>query len=100
MGSESAILERHGEGSRLRYGNNEHIPVPEGVEGGVPYKGALNEVLALCVGALRKTMEYVGAATIEEFRQKAEFVAHSSAGTRESHPHDLVITRESPNYSL
>jgi IMP dehydrogenase len=72
--------------------------VPEGVEGQVPYKGPAGNVLHQLAGGLRAAMGYVGARTLEEFRRKAEFVRISGAALRESHPHDVAITRESPNY--
>jgi IMP dehydrogenase len=72
--------------------------VPEGVEGQVPYKGPVANVLHQLVGGLRAGMGYVGAHTIAEFHEKAEFVRISGAGLRESHVHDVTITRESPNY--
>jgi IMP dehydrogenase len=72
--------------------------VPEGVEGQVPYKGAAATVLHQLAGGLRAAMGYVGATTLAEFHRKAQFVRISGAGLRESHVHDVVITRESPNY--
>jgi IMP dehydrogenase len=72
--------------------------VPEGVEGQVPYKGSAANVLHQLVGGLRAAMGYVGARTIKDFHAKAEFVRISGAGMRESHVHDVTITRESPNY--
>jgi IMP dehydrogenase len=72
--------------------------VPEGVEGQVPYKGAAATVLHQLAGGLRAAMGYVGAKTIGEFHDKAQFVKISNAGLRESHVHDVLITRESPNY--
>src|SRR3954449_8590511 len=72
--------------------------VPEGVEGQVPYKGAASTVLHQLAGGLRAAMGYVGAKNLEELHEKAEFVRISSAGLRESHVHDVTITRESPNY--
>ena len=72
--------------------------VPEGVEGQVPYKGAAATVLHQLTGGLRAAMGYVGAKDLEEMHQKAEFVRISNAGLRESHVHDVTITRESPNY--
>jgi IMP dehydrogenase len=72
--------------------------VPEGVEGQVPYKGATSTVLHQLAGGLRAAMGYVGAATIEDLHSKATFVKITSAGLRESHVHDVTITRESPNY--
>jgi IMP dehydrogenase len=72
--------------------------VPEGVEGQVPYKGPVSGVLHQLAGGLRAAMGYVGARDLADFREKAEFVRISGAGTRESHVHDVTITRESPNY--
>jgi IMP dehydrogenase len=72
--------------------------VPEGVEGQVPYKGPVAGVIHQLVGGLRAAMGYVGAATIAEFQEKAQFVRISPAALRESHAHDVIITRESPNY--
>ena len=72
--------------------------VPEGIEGQVPYKGPVGAVLHQLAGGLRAAMGYVGAATLAEFREKAEFVRITSSGLRESHAHDVTITRESPNY--
>jgi IMP dehydrogenase len=74
--------------------------VPEGIEGRVPYKGPVSDVLFQMVGGLRSGMGYVGCATIEELRTQAEFVRITAAGLRESHPHDVTITREAPNYSV
>jgi IMP dehydrogenase len=72
--------------------------VPEGVEGQVPYKGPVAAVLHQLIGGARAAMGYVGARTLAEFRQKARFLRVSGAGLRESHVHDVTITRESPNY--
>ncbi len=72
--------------------------VPEGIEGQVPYKGPVAGVLHQLAGGLRAAMGYVGAADLAEFREKARFMRISSAGLRESHAHDVTITRESPNY--
>src|SRR6267154_296647 len=72
--------------------------VPEGIEGQVPYKGPVANVIHQLAGGLRAAMGYVGAKDLAEFHQKAEFVRISSAGLRESHVHDVTITRESPNY--
>src|SRR5438270_992569 len=72
--------------------------VPEGVEGQVPYKGAAATVLHQLTGGLRAAMGYLGARTLKELQEKAEFVRVSGAGMRESHVHDVIVTRESPNY--
>lgn len=73
--------------------------VPEGVEGRVPSKGPLSEAIAQLVGGLRSGMGYVGASSLAELREKAEFIKITNAGLRESHPHDISITKEPPNYS-
>ncbi len=72
--------------------------VPEGIEGQVPYKGSVGGVLHQLVGGLRAAMGYTGARSIPEFQEKAEFIRITVAGLRESHAHDVTITRESPNY--
>jgi IMP dehydrogenase len=72
--------------------------VPEGIEGQVPYKGPVATVLHQLAGGLRAAMGYVGAKDLDEFHKKAQFIRISSAGLRESHVHDVTITRESPNY--
>jgi IMP dehydrogenase len=71
--------------------------VPEGIEGRVPYKGPMRNVLLQLVGGLRQAMGYCGAATVPEMKQ-ARFVRITGAGLRESHPHDVTITKEAPNY--
>ena len=73
--------------------------VPEGIEGQVPYRGPLANVLHQLVGGLRQTMGYVGAASIDEMESKGRFVRITSAGLKESHPHDIQMTVEAPNYS-
>ncbi|MBL7903336.1 MAG: IMP dehydrogenase, partial [Bacteroidia bacterium] len=72
--------------------------VPEGISGRVPYKGSLSEIIYQAIGGLRAGMGYTGAKTISDL-QKAKFIRITAAGVRESHPHDVVITREAPNYS-
>ncbi|MDE3153107.1 MAG: IMP dehydrogenase [Gemmatimonadota bacterium] len=100
MGSLSAMQD----GSADRYFQEGELSpkklVPEGIEGRVPYKGPVGDVLYQMVGGLRSGMGYVGCATIDELRSKPEFVRITAAGLRESHPHDVTITREAPNYSL
>ena len=73
--------------------------VPEGVEGRVPYKGPLAPFVQQLVGGLRAGMGYCGTRTIEELRTRARFIQISGASVQESHPHDIHITQESPNYS-
>jgi IMP dehydrogenase len=74
--------------------------VPEGIEGRVPYKGPLGDTVYQMVGGLRAAMGYCGAATISQMKSKARFVRMTDAGLRESHPHDISITKEAPNYHL
>jgi len=72
--------------------------VPEGIEGQVPYKGPAKDVIHQLVGGVKAAMGYTGAATLEELRKRARFVRITNAGLRESHVHDVTITREAPNY--
>ena len=72
--------------------------VPEGIEGRVPYKGKIEMVIHQMIGGLRSSMGYCGSGSIPEFWQKAEFVEITTAGLKESHVHDVTITKESPNY--
>jgi IMP dehydrogenase len=72
--------------------------VPEGVEGVVPYKGATSEILFQLIGGLKASMGYTGAGNVKEMQERAKFVRITSSGITESHPHDLLITNESPNY--
>ena len=72
--------------------------VPEGIEGQVPFKGSAKDVVHQLVGGVKASMGYVGAGTIPEFQRKAKFVRITGAGLRESHVHDVTITREAPNY--
>jgi len=99
MGSMGAMSQ----GSADRYAQEESSSgklVPEGIEGRVPYKGLLAELVYQLVGGLRAGMGYCGCATIQELRQNAKFVRLTSAGLRESHVHDVIITKEAPNYRL
>jgi IMP dehydrogenase len=97
MGSEGAM----GAGSADRYGQSSEAQkfVPEGVEGRVPYRGSLSDLVYQMVGGLRSAMGYCGCSTIEQLRENARFIRVSAASVVESHPHDLQITKESPNYS-
>lgn len=104
MGSEGAMMR----GSADRYGQDARLDsqgkpmmkfVPEGVEGLVPYRGALAEFVYQLVGGLRSAMGYCGCATIEEFRTRPQFCRVSPATRAENHPHDIKITKESPNYT-
>jgi IMP dehydrogenase len=74
--------------------------VPEGIEGRVPYKGPLSDIVYQLVGGLRSGMGYCGAANVKQLRKNAQFVRITTAGLRESHPHDVQITKEAPNYEV
>jgi IMP dehydrogenase len=98
MGSIEAMKE----GSRDRYFQDSPLSesklVPEGIEGRVPYKGSASRIIQMMVGGLKAGMGYSGCKDIEELQQKAKFIKITSAGLRESHVHDVVITKEAPNY--
>jgi len=99
MGSLGAMHE----GSRDRYGQDQELPgklVPEGIEGRVPYKGPLSSMVTQLVGGLRSGMGYCGVSTIDELQQKTRFIKITDASLRESHVHDVFITKEAPNYQL
>ena len=98
MGSVGAMVK--GSADRYFQGNvnQSNKLVPEGIEGRVPYKGPISNVIHQMVGGLRASMGYTGSATIGEMREKAEFIRMTGAGFKESHVHDVTITREAPNY--
>ncbi len=102
MGSLEAMRER--EGSRNRYFQDDEESadklVPEGIEGRVPYKGNLSVIIEQMVGGLKAGMGYTGCRTLAELRTKAKFIRVTSAGLRENHVHDVIITKEAPNYRL
>jgi IMP dehydrogenase len=85
--------ERNGENRLAKF-------VPEGIEGRVPHRGPLEAMVYQLVGGLRSGMGYVGCNTIQELQEKSSFIRISSAGLRESHVHDVIITREAPNYHV
>ncbi len=88
-------------GSKDRYFQEDSKKlVPEGVEGRVPYKGALSETVYQLVGGIRSGMGYTGCSSIAELHSKAKFMKITGAGLKESHPHDIYITKEAPNYSV
>ncbi|MBU9721501.1 MULTISPECIES: IMP dehydrogenase [Bacillaceae] len=88
-------------GSKDRYfQENAEKLVPEGIEGRIPYKGPLSDTIHQLVGGLRAGMGYCGTATIESLKEESQFVRITNAGLKESHPHDVQITKEAPNYSL
>ncbi|MDF1592193.1 MAG: IMP dehydrogenase [Desulfobacterales bacterium] len=97
-------LEAMKQGSKDRYYQSEEVAedklVPEGIVGRVPYKGSLSANIFQLIGGLKAGMGYVGCRTIEELREKARFLKISAAGLRESHVHDVIITKEAPNYRL
>jgi IMP dehydrogenase len=100
MGSIDALKD----GAKDRY-FQEHIEestklVPEGVEGRVPYKGSLSSIVYQLIGGLRSGMGYTGSANIEHLRTKTKFIRITTAGLTESHVHDVVITKEAPNYRM
>jgi IMP dehydrogenase len=102
MGSLGAM--QAGSADRYQQGDGKAVStgklVPEGVEGRVPYKGPMAPFVFQLVGGIRSGMGYVGARTLDELRAKARFIQVSAAAVQESHPHDISITQESPNYSV
>ncbi len=97
MGSLAAMKE----GSADRYFQEDTLKlVPEGIEGRIPYKGSVADTIFQMVGGIRAGMGYCGVRTIEELQRNTKFVRITSAGLKESHPHDVMITKEAPNYSL
>ena len=100
MGSQGAMVA----GAATRYSQSKQTPsqklVPEGVEGRVPYRGKLSDFIYQFVGGLRAGMGYCGTANIDALREKGKFIRVSGAGLVESHPHDITITKEAPNYSV
>jgi IMP dehydrogenase len=102
MGSLGAMAQSHGSKDRYFQDATEELEklVPEGVEGRVPYKGSLVQILHQLAGGLRAAMGYTGSRTIEEMRTRPSFVRITNAGVRESHVHDVSITKEAPNYRV
>ena len=97
MGSIAAMKK----GSKDRYFQVENQKlVPEGVEGKVPYKGPLKDTVYQLIVGLRAGMGYCGTDTIADLQEKGQFIRITGAGLKESHPHDITITKEAPNYSL
>jgi IMP dehydrogenase len=94
MGSEGAMMK----GSKDRYRQEGTKLVPEGIEGQTPFKGPLSDFIYQLVGGLRSGMGYCGVKNIDELRTKTKFIKISDASLKESHPHDVVITKEAPNY--
>ncbi|MEE1523476.1 MAG: IMP dehydrogenase, partial [Lacticaseibacillus paracasei] len=102
MGSLGAMAQAHGSSDRyFQSGVNEaNKLVPEGIEGRVAYKGSLGDVIFQMLGGIESGMGYVGAPNLQELQDNAQFIQITGAGLRESHPHDVQITREAPNYSV
>ncbi len=100
MGSLGAMSQQHGSSDRYQQDSTEQLEklVPEGIEGRVPYKGSLVTIVQQLTGGLRAAMGYTGCASIDELRSKAQFVRITGAGMKESHVHDVAITKEAPNY--
>lgn len=99
MGSVGAMSQQHGSSDRYFQESDEiEKLVPEGIEGRVPYKGPVSAIIHQMTGGIRASMGYTGCATLDEMRTKPEFVKVSPAGMRESHVHDVTITKEPPNY--
>jgi len=97
MGSIGAM--KSGSGDRYFQQSDQKL-VPEGIEGRVPYKGALAETVYQMIGGLRSGMGYCGVADIKALQRDTRFIRMTAAGLKESHPHDILITKEAPNYSL
>ncbi len=100
MGSLGAMKDGCSKDRYFQEGAREEKLVPEGIEGMVPYKGPLNAITYQLVGGLRSGMGYVGAATLGELQEKGRFVKVTAASMKESHPHDITITKEAPNYQV
>jgi IMP dehydrogenase len=100
MGSLGAMAERHGSSDRYFQDTTSELEklVPEGIEGRVPYKGSIVQILHQLAGGLRAAMGYTGSNDIEAMRTRPRFVRITTAGVRESHVHDVTITKEAPNY--
>ena len=100
MGSVGAMSQRHGSSDRYFQDTQNEVGkyIPEGIEGRVPYKGLLTAVIMQLMGGLRSSMGYTGVKNIEEMRSKTQFIQVTHAGMREGHVHDVIITKESPNY--
>jgi IMP dehydrogenase len=97
MGSLAAMEQAHGSSDRYFQSGHRKL-VPEGVEGRVPFRGNASDVIFELLGGIRSGMGYLGVATIKELQDKGEFIKITSASLKESHPHDIDITKEAPNY--
>ena len=97
MGSMAAMEQAHGSADRYFQTGHQKL-VPEGVEGRVPFRGAAGDVIFELLGGIRSGMGYLGVKTIPELQEKSQFIKISASSLKESHPHDIEITKESPNY--
>ena len=101
MGSLGAMTQKHGSSDRYFQESDEiEKLVPEGIEGRVPYKGNMGAIIQQLLGGIRAAMGYTGCKSIDELRSKTSFVRLTNAGIRESHVHDVTITKEAPNYRV
>jgi IMP dehydrogenase len=102
MGSLGAMAQRHGSSDRYFQDHTAEAEklVPEGIEGRVPYKGSLAAMVTQLVGGLKAGMGYSGCANIQSLKTKAKFIRITAAGLKEGHVHDVIITKEAPNYRL
>jgi IMP dehydrogenase len=102
MGSLGAMAQRHGSSDRYFQDTTSELEklVPEGIEGRVPYKGSLVKIVHQLCGSLKAAMGYTGSENIEAMRTRPQFVRITNAGVKESHVHDVTITKEAPNYRI
>jgi IMP dehydrogenase len=102
MGSLGAMSQQQGSSDRYFQEETDLVEklVPEGIEGRVPYKGSVLAIIHQLLGGIRSSMGYTGNPTIDELHDKSQFVRVTSAGMRESHVHDVTITKEAPNYHM
>jgi IMP dehydrogenase len=100
MGSLEAMKEGKSRDRYFQDATPETKLVPEGIEGMVPYKGSAASIIQMLIGGLKSGMGYAGCTTIEDLKTKTRFMKVSAAGLKESHVHDVTITKESPNYRL
>jgi IMP dehydrogenase len=102
MGSLGAMAQRHGSSDRYFQDTTSELEklVPEGIEGRVPYKGSLVKIVHQLCGGLKAAMGYTGSENIEAMRTRPQFVRITNAGVKESHVHDVTITKEAPNYRI
>lgn len=95
-GSSGNVADRYFQSGHMKHSKL----VPEGIEGAVPYKGPTSDIVYQLIGGLRSSMGYCGAQNLSEMHEKARFVIITQSGQKESHPHDVLITNEAPNYPI